>query len=59
MSSSLNFRIGGNYGIGDDAAWKGRILVTYDYNSTNKEVETRSIPTLPPYIAVYMWRRTA
>ena len=57
-STSLDFRIGGNFGLEGDA-WKGRVLVSYLYYSGTPEFETRSIPTMPPYIAVYMWRRTA
>ena len=57
-STSLDFRLGGDYGL-EGEAWKGRVLVSYLYYSGTPEFESRSIPTMPPYIAVYMWRRTA
>ena len=61
-NGSLAFRIGGDYGLASNAgegAWHGRVLVSYAYQSPTPELENRSFPIMPPYIAVYMWRRTA
>ena len=61
-NGSLAFRIGGDYGLSSspgEGAWHGRALVTNTYQSATPELENRSFSIMPPYIAVYIWRRTA
>lgn len=59
----------GTYQSTTSSGWKAMYTVTaYSYNTqntgggqghTHSMAHTHSVPTMPPYIAVYVWKRTA